>query len=130
MRVLIADDSVVMRMILERGLRGAGMEAAEIDHASDGMEALVRIEDRERRGEGFDLILSDVHMPVMDGPVLVRELRRRGLAQGVPLVLITAEDASAVPEMVIPGVGRLKKPFTMEQMQASLRPLLGVAAHG
>lgn len=130
MRVLIADDSAVMRMILERGVRCAAMDWADIDHAGNGLQALAKIEDREGRGEHFDLILSDVHMPGMDGPELVTELRRRGLARGVPVVLVTAEDAAGAPEMRLDGVGRLTKPFTLEQMQASLGPLLQVSAHG
>jgi two-component system chemotaxis response regulator CheY len=129
MRVLIADDSAVMRMILERGLRRAGLAGAEIHQASDGLEALATIEEQAALGHSFDLILTDVHMPVMDGPEFLRELRARGVARGVPVVMITAEDAGDAG-WELPCVGRLTKPFTMEQMQASLGPLLQVAAHG
>jgi two-component system chemotaxis response regulator CheY len=127
-RILIVDDSVVMRMILERGLRRAGLETAEMVHAGDGMEALEALEANEAQGRGFDLILTDIHMPRLDGPALLAEARRRGLAQGVPVMMISAQDAS---EGTNDGLGgrmeRLVKPFTMEQMMASLEPLLRAA---
>ncbi len=126
MRILIVDDSVVMRMFLERGLRSAGLETAEMVHAGDGMEALEALEANEARG--FDLILTDIHMPRLDGPALLAEARRRGLAQGVPVMMISAQDASEGTNDGLGGrVERLVKPFTMEQMMASLEPLLRAA---
>ena len=134
MRVLIVDDSVVMRMIVERGLRAAGMSGAEFRHASNGLEALAEVERAEARGSGFDLILTDVHMPVMDGPELLAELRKRELARGVPVVLVTADDGNGAPreDSRVKGEGfsRLTKPFTLEQMQASIGSVLAHAAHG
>lgn len=129
MRVLIADDSSVMRMILERGLRASGLPNLEIVHAADGLQALAQVQQHEALGSGFDLILTDVHMPVMDGPEFLAEARRRGLATGVPVVLITAQDVAS-SEPATSRVGRLTKPFTLAQMQASLASLLEVPAHG
>jgi CheY-like chemotaxis protein len=130
MRVLIADDSAVMRMILERGVRRAGLHTAEIYHAADGREALSTLEQQEALGRSFDLILTDVHMPVLDGPGLLDELRHRTVARGVPVVMITAEESTAAHPWGLPCVGHLTKPFTIEQMEATLGPLLQVAAHG
>ncbi|MDP9040041.1 MAG: response regulator [Acidobacteriota bacterium] len=131
MRVLIVDDSVVMRTIVERGLRQAGVEALEVRHAANGEEGLAELERADREGGGFDLILSDVHMPLMDGPELMAEARRRGLALGVPVVMITAEaQAGEGVGWGDQGFWRLMKPFTMEQMRLSLAPLLHVSANG
>jgi two-component system chemotaxis response regulator CheY len=62
LRVLIVDDSSVMRKIVERALRSAGLEFLEVLEASNGAEGLAAAE----KG-GLDLILSDINMPVMDG---------------------------------------------------------------
>ena len=102
-------------------------------HAANGLEALTRLEAAEARGECFDLILTDIHMPLMDGPELLKEIRRRGLAKGVPVVLITAEEAdgaACLSKAAEGPVSRLMKPFTVEQMQARLTPLLHAASHG
>lgn len=61
-RALIVDDSSVMRKIVERSLRQAGIDLAQVREAGNGAEALAIL------GEGsVDLILCDINMPVMDG---------------------------------------------------------------
>ena len=62
LRVLIVDDSSVMRKIVDRSLRQAGMEIKEVFEASNGVEALARMQQTR-----VDLILSDINMPTMDG---------------------------------------------------------------
>ncbi len=66
-RALIVDDSSVMRKIVERSLRQAGLELEEVVEAGNGAEALAAL------GKGaVDLILCDINMPVMDGLEFVR----------------------------------------------------------
>jgi len=60
--VLVVDDSSVMRKIVSRSLRQAGLEVVELLEASNGSEALAFV-----REHSFDLILSDINMPLMDG---------------------------------------------------------------
>lgn len=131
MNILVVDDSLVMRMIIEKGLRHAGV-AGRITHAANGLDGLGKIEQMERKGEAFGLILTDIHMPLMGGPELITEIRGRGLAKGVPILLITADDGAAADVSAIAdlGVARLTKPFTLDQMQGALAPLLGEVAHG
>ena len=62
LRVLIVDDSSVMRKIVERALRQAGLDLTEVLEASNGAEALA-----EAQKGSLDIILSDINMPVMDG---------------------------------------------------------------
>ena len=132
MNILVVDDSLVMRMIVEKGLRQAGADGCRITHAANGLDGLSKIERLEAKGEEFDLILTDIHMPVMDGTELLAEMRRRGLARGVPVVVITADDAGSASMEGYCGAefSRLTKPFTMEEMQATLTPLLHEVAHG
>ncbi|MDR1797320.1 MAG: response regulator [Clostridiales Family XIII bacterium] len=84
MRVLVADDMEINRMIFVSQLEGFGVEVVE---AADGREAL----DAVAEG-GFDLVFMDVHMPVMSGPEAARRIRALGneAAKGVPIVALTA----------------------------------------
>src|ERR1700675_2199600 len=68
-RVLIVDDSSVMRKIVERSLRQAGLDLGEVVEAGNGIEALAAV-----REGAFDLILSDINMPAMDGLEFLRQL--------------------------------------------------------
>src|SRR5271155_5054782 len=86
LKVLIVDDSSVMRKIVERALRQAGLDLTEVLEASNGAEALVEVE----KG-ALDMILSDINMPVMDGLEFLKHLGTLESAKGVPVVMITTE---------------------------------------
>ena len=130
MRVLIVDDSVVMRMIVERMLRHAGIHLDEVLQAANGVEGLAVLDHAAASGDQFDLILSDVHMPIMDGLEFLLEKLRRNLAPGVPFVMLTADcnDPSAIRAVAAGAQGFISKPFTVAQMQNSLASLLLHAA--
>ena len=66
-RILAVDDSASMRQMVAFTLKGAGYE---VEEAADGKQAL----DKAKQGK-FNLVLSDVNMPVMDGISLIKELR-------------------------------------------------------
>ena len=119
--VLIVDDSATMRKIIMRGIRQAGIDNAEFKEAGDGVEGLQAVE-----GGTFDLILSDVNMPNMNGLDFVREVSGK-LDAPPPIVMITTEGSEEViSEAMSRGAnGYLKKPFTPEKIQEVLGPLLG-----
>ena len=74
--VLIVDDSKSMRKVILKTLQLSGFELGEFLQASNGQEALAILE-----GNWIDLILSDVHMPVMDGFGFIRSLREKVFAR-------------------------------------------------
>jgi two-component system, chemotaxis family, chemotaxis protein CheY len=119
--VLIVDDSSVMRKIIQRSLREAGIAISVILEAGSGTEAL-EILSKDK----VDLICSDVNMPKMDGLQLLREIRTRNLAPDVPIVMITTESSSQqVMEAVKAGAQQyIRKPFTSEQVRERITPLL------
>ena len=124
LKVLIVDDSSVMRKIVERALRQAGLELTEVREASNGAEALAEVQ----KGS-LDIIFSDINMPVMDGLEFLKNLSSIEPAKGVPVVMITTEGSEArVVEALSAGAkGYLRKPFTPEQVKERVAPLLGVA---
>lgn len=128
MRALIIDDSAVMRKVIERALRQAGLELSEVLQASNGEEALQTLRDNQGSG-GLALILSDINMPVMDGLQFLEARKQENLAQGVPVVMITTEgNESFVLRAIAAGAqGYICKPFTAEQVKARVLPLLRAA---
>jgi two-component system chemotaxis response regulator CheY len=122
MRALIVDDSPVMRKVVERALRQAGIELSEVIQAGSGNEALEVL----RPQPGLDLILSDINMPGMDGLQFLERLRSEGLAPGVPCIMITTESSAPVVHRAIAAGadGYICKPFTPDQIRARVMPLL------
>jgi two-component system chemotaxis response regulator CheY len=120
MKILVADDSRVMRQIVTRTLRQAGFSGHDLVEAENGRAALETIQ-----GERPDLVLSDWNMPEMTGIELLRELRSSG--EQVPFGFVTSEGS---PEMrqAAEDAGALfliAKPFTPEAFREALEPVLG-----
>ena len=121
MRILIVDDSSVMRKIVERSLRQAGLDhmlVMEAGSGTDGLEVL--------RSQPVHLILSDINMPSMDGLEFLRQIRAQNLAPGVPVVMITTESSEEhVKQAILAGAqGYIRKPFTADQVKERVWPLL------
>ena len=123
-RALIVDDSSVMRKIVERSLRQAGLDPLVVNEAGSGAEGLELLRTRE-----VDLILSDINMPIMDGLEFLRQVRAQNLAPGVPVVMITTESSEEhVKQAIQNGAqGYIRKPFTSEQVKERVLPLLPAA---
>jgi CheY-like chemotaxis protein len=84
-RILLAEDSADNRRLVSFHLRKAG---AELDTAENGSVALAMIEKAEREGRPYDLLVTDMQMPEMDGYTLARTLRERG--SRIAIVALTA----------------------------------------
>ena len=123
-RALIVDDSSVMRKIVERSLRQAGLESLVVFEAGSGIEGLEVL-----RSKKVDLILSDINMPSMDGLEFVRQLRSQQLAPEVPVVMITTESSEEhVKQAIQAGAkGYIRKPFTADQVKERVLSLLSAA---
>lgn len=120
-KVLIVDDSSVMRKIVERALREAGLQMTRVLEAGSGNEALLMLVK-----ESVDLIVSDINMPRMDGLEFLRQVQCRELAPGVPVVMITTEAGEDhVRQALLAGAqGYIRKPFTPDQVRERVLPLL------
>lgn len=118
--ILIVDDSATMRKIIMRGLRQAGIENADFKEAGDGLEGLKAMETTS-----FDLILSDVNMPNMNGLDFVKAVKEK-MPTPPPIVMITTEGSEEViKEAMARGArGYLKKPFTPDKIQEVIGPFV------
>lgn len=120
MKILIADDSRVMRQIISRSLRQAGFTGYSVIEAVDGKDAFDKV-----TSEKPDLVLSDWNMPEMSGIQVLRELRSSG--QAVPFGFVTSESTNEMRELAA-NAGALflvSKPFTADQLREVLEPVLG-----
>jgi two-component system chemotaxis response regulator CheY len=116
--ILTVDDSASIRQAIRIALSGEGYAVTE---AVNGQEGL----DKGAMG-GFDLIITDLNMPVMDGLDMIRELRRRPAGAGVPIVFLTTEsDAEVKAQAKAAGAtGWLTKPFDPEQLVRVVKKVL------
>jgi len=121
-RVLVVDDSATMRKIIMKGLREAGFGDLDFAEAVDGASALEAL-----RKDEFDLVLSDINMPGMDGLALVRCVRDEALGGAdLPIVMITTEGGlERVQQALAAGANDyLRKPFSAAQLQEKITPFV------
>jgi two-component system cell cycle sensor histidine kinase/response regulator CckA len=113
--ILLVEDEEGLRMLNARGLQSRGYTVLQ---ASNGFEAL---EELERQGGQVDLVVSDVVMPEMDGPALLKELRKRNPDIKIIFVSGYAEDAfdKSLPDRK--QFSFLPKPFTLKQLVTAVK---------
>jgi len=116
--ILTVDDSPSIRQMIKIVLGQAGHKVAE---ASDGSEGLTKA-----RGERFDLVITDLNMPVMNGLDMIRGMRALSSFAGVPIVFLTTESADSVKQQAkaAGATGWITKPFTPEQLLAVVAKLV------
>jgi len=120
-RVLVVDDSPVMRGFIRRVIALSGFDAAECLEAGDGNEALARL-----RAETVDVILTDINMPGMDGEELMRQLAADDRLRSIPAVVVSTDSTKLrVGRMIELGAqGYLSKPFSPEKLRDELERVL------
>ncbi len=118
-RLLLVEDEEPVRLVAERALARAGYV---ITTARDGEEGLELLED----GSGFDLVISDVVMPIMDGPAMAREIRR--IAPEMPVLFMSGyAEEQLRREIDIENVHFIAKPFSVQQISDKVGMVLGRA---
>ena len=119
LRVLVADDSGVMRKIIVRSLNAVGI--TECAEAINGLDALNQFQAGQ-----FDLILTDWNMPEKNGLELVTEIRALGAT--LPIIMVTTEaQKGQVVKAIMAGVtDYLTKPFDNDVLRAKLDKYVNV----
>ena len=120
--ILIVDDSPVMRRFIERVLDATSLEPGLRLKAENGRDALEILAALDAKGETVDLVLADVNMPVMDGPELVRALRKQQAWKKLPVLVVSTDRSDdRLAEMEALGVaGYVTKPFTPWQLEEKI----------
>ena len=118
-KILAVDDSASMRQMVAFTLKGKGHDVTE---AIDGVDA-----HKKKKTGKFDLVLSDVNMPNMDGISLVKELRKLPAFRFTPILMLTTESTGDKKQegKKAGATGWIVKPFNPEQLLASINKVLG-----
>ncbi len=120
--ILIVDDSRTMRQVIKKALSLSGFKVGECLEAGNGREALEVLS-----RAWVDLILSDIHMPEMDGFGLLQALREDENWHDLPVVMITTEanEVRLQKAMALGAKGYIRKPFTPENIRSFLARVMG-----
>ena len=117
-KILAVDDSASMRQMVTFTLRGAGFEVVD---AVDGKDALEKAKVAQ-----FDLILSDVNMPVMDGLTFVKNVRTLPNYKFIPILMLTTESSGdkKIAGKEAGATGWIVKPFNPDQLLNTIKRVL------
>jgi two-component system chemotaxis response regulator CheY len=123
LRVLIVDDSRVMREMIARALGLSALPIASIDQAGDGAAALVAV-----RAKPYDLILLDLNMPVMDGEQFLATVRADPQLRRLLVVVCSTEShPTRIRRLRLLGAEFVHKPFKPEEITAAIVRATGSA---
>lgn len=117
--ILAVDDSNSMRQMVVFALKQAGHSVTE---AADGVEAL-----ELAKKNSFNLVISDVNMPRMDGISLIKQLRTLPNYKFIPLLMLTTESGADKKQegKAAGATGWIVKPFNPDQLLSTVKRVLG-----
>jgi two-component system chemotaxis response regulator CheY len=118
-RCLVVEDSQVMRQLLVFALQR--VRELEVTEADDGVDAL-----RKLNGNRFDIIITDINMPIMDGLKLVKRIRSDETYKDVPIIVVTTEGSQEDRQraLALGANAYITKPIQGPQVVAKVRELL------
>ncbi len=122
---LIVDDSSTTRLAIKRCLLMSGLPFDPVHEASNGAEALVLLEK-----EPIDLVLADVHMPVMGGAELIAAMASAGMLAKTKVVVVSSDRSEDLLEALrdAGAQGFVRKPFRPEDIRSVLCDLFTFAS--
>ncbi len=120
-RILVVEDSPTMRQLISFALKR--MKGIEIVEAADGVEGLKKL-----NSGTFNLIITDINMPVMDGLKLISLVRHDGKYRTIPIMIITTESCAEDRERALAlGVNAyITKPIQAGHVLDTAKSLLGI----
>ena len=118
-RCLVVEDSQVMRQLLVFALQR--VRELEVTEADDGVDAL-----RKLSGNRFDIIITDINMPIMDGLKLVKRIRSDESYNNVPIIVVTTEGSQEDRSraLALGANAYITKPIQGPQVVAKVKELL------
>ncbi len=118
-KLLTVEDSASLRFTTKVTLTDAGYEVAEAVNGAEGLEMA--------KSGDYDLVVTDLNMPVMDGLTMIEELRKSPAHAGLPIVFLTSEsDADLRARAKAAGAsGWVTKPFDPDNLVKVINKVLG-----
>ena len=118
LNILIVDDSATMRQFVRRAVQLSEVPVASVLEAANGKEALALIDANQ-----IDALFTDINMPVMSGPELLRELQRQG--RETPARIVVSTDGSEARRREMEGLAQwyVNKPVRPEVVRDVLNEL-------
>jgi two-component system chemotaxis response regulator CheY len=117
--ILTVDDSPSIRVAIKIALTNAGYTVTEAANGAEGIE--------KAQAAAFDMIITDLNMPVMDGLTMIEEMRKLPSLMGVPIVFLTTESDAGMKERAkaAGATGWLTKPFDPDTLARLAKKVLG-----
>ena len=123
LNILIVDDSAVVRAMILKTLRMAGIPLAEVHQAADGQQGLDALE-----AHWIDLVFADINMPVMNGEEMINKIRQQPEWEELPIIVVSTEgSATRIERLQQKGASFVHKPFTPESIQNIIKKVTGVS---
>lgn len=121
LNVLVVEDSPPMRKMIVFAL--SRIRSLQVNEADDGVDAL-----RKLASIKYDLIITDINMPILDGLKLVKRLRADGAYTNVPIIIITTEGAAEDRQraLALGANAYITKPIQAPQVIKLVKEILGI----
>lgn len=121
MKILVVEDSPTMRQLISFALKR--LRDAEITEAADGVEGLKKL-----NSDSFNLVITDINMPVMDGLKLISLIRRDVKYRSIPIMVITTEGGAEDREraLALGANAYITKPIQAGNVLEVVKSLLGI----
>jgi len=121
LRILVVEDSPTMRQLISFALKR--LPGVEITEAADGVDGLKKINSAQ-----FDLIITDINMPVMDGLKLISLVRRDMKYKNIPIMIITTEGGAEDREraLALGADAYITKPIQAGNVLDTVKSLLAM----
>ena len=125
-RILIVDDSAIIRSVLKKVLKVAGIEVSELLEAGNGKEAIEKLQ-----ASWVDLVFLDINMPVMNGVEFLKHVRADSVLKTIPVIVVSTEGSQIrLQELADLGVSaQLRKPVAPETLAETVKKVIGEYRH-
>ena len=118
-KILVADDAGLIRMVAKKAIEEAGHEPVLVENGAEALEAL--------KVHQFDLIFSDVNMPILGGLEMVAKIKEVSAYKYIPIVMLTTESSDELKAKgkVLGVKAWMLKPFDKEKFMMVIQKLVG-----
>ena len=122
LNVLIVDDSSVLRAMIIKTLRMAGLPIGQVHQAANGREGLDALEDN-----WVDLVFADLNMPVMNGEEMIKRIRENPDWRDMPIIIVSTEGSTTrIDRLLQKGTKFIHKPFSPEAVREVVKEITGI----